>query len=110
MVGRMAAWRLIDSTTSKRAAVAHEPTLQPCAPRTCKECPFRNDSLRGWLGPWKASNDIVEHVLNEHDFACHMTTSEEAEERGTLPRRCTGSVMFANKNVKLFADPVLRAE
>jgi hypothetical protein len=83
----------------------------PCAPNPCKECPFRKGSLPGWLGPWPDPGTLHRHIVNEHDFACHMTTGDDEDE--DLPksaRRCTGAIMYATRSAKRFVDPVLRAE
>ncbi len=40
------------------------PNLQ----KPCKDCPFRKDTLRGWLGATK-----MEEILNHKAFVCHKT-------------------------------------
>lgn len=40
----------------------------PYCKTPCKDCPFRKDSLKGWLG----SNRIIE-ILNQDSFTCHKT-------------------------------------
>jgi hypothetical protein len=81
------------------------------APRPCKECPFLKNSIPGWLGPWPDSGTLHLHIVNEQDFACHMTTGDDEEEE--FPegaKRCTGSIMYASKSCKRFNDPVLKKE
>lgn len=38
----------------------------PNVKRQCKDCPFRKDSLRGWLG-----NKRMAEILNAKSFVCH---------------------------------------
>lgn len=38
----------------------------PNCKKPCKDCPFRKDSLKGWLG----ENRMIE-ILNQHSFVCH---------------------------------------
>lgn len=85
--------------------------IKPCAPRPCKECPFRKNSAPGWLGPWPDAATLHLHIVAERDFACHMTMGDDDEDE--LPedtRRCTGAIMYATKSAKRFVDPVLRKE
>lgn len=87
--------------------------IDKASPRPCKECPFMKGSAPGWLGPWPDSDTLHMHIAHEHDFACHMTISDDDEDSDEFPegaRRCTGSVMYATKNCKRFHDPVLKAE
>lgn len=55
----------------------------------CKECPFRKTSMRGWLGGLTAK-ETSDYVLDEADFACHMTRHKEDH----LMSRCKGSQLF----------------
>lgn len=55
----------------------------------CKECPFRKTSLRGWLGDLTAQ-ETHDHVLNEANFACHMTRKKPNDKMS----RCKGSQIF----------------
>lgn len=85
--------------------------ILPAAPNACKECPFKKGSLPGWLGPWHDSNTLHLHIVNEQDFACHMTLGQDDDEEvPETARRCTGAIMYATKSCKRFNDPVLRDE
>lgn len=55
----------------------------------CKECPFRKTSFKGWLGGLSAE-DTSNYVLNEADFACHMTRKKPPDKMS----RCKGSQIF----------------
>ena len=85
--------------------------LKPSHPQPCRECPFRRTSLKGWLGPWPDALAIHREVMNECDFACHMTLGDE--DVGVVhsgPRRCAGAMMYAKRNGKVFRDPVQRKD
>lgn len=85
---------------------------KPCNTKPCVECPFRKTSLAGWLGPWKAPNDLHHFVMGEHAFPCHMTMTDQDEElkANKEMRTCAGSILYAVKNAKRFRDPRLLAE
>ena len=38
----------------------------------CADCPFRKDSLKGWLGA-----DRMEEILGQESFVCHKTLDEK---------------------------------
>ena len=40
----------------------------------CADCPFRRDSLHGWLGEDRAREIIRDTVLSDAPFFCHKTT------------------------------------
>lgn len=64
--------------------------------KPCNECPFRKNSIKGWLGGETAQStfDMVSH---EVDFACHKTRHKEVEEMS----RCRGFLLFTKKACKL---------
>ncbi len=41
----------------------------PCVKKPCKDCPFREDSMEGWLGEERA-----EQIANSGSFVCHKNT------------------------------------
>lgn len=41
----------------------------PNMKRPCKDCPFRKDSLEGWLGGKR-----MKEILNSNSFVCHKKT------------------------------------
>ena len=61
----------------------------------CKECPFRKTSFKGWLGGLTAK-DTHDYVLNEADFACHMTRKKADAKMS----RCKGSQVFLLNHCK----------
>lgn len=68
----------------------------------CNACPFRKNSAPGWLGPWDAT-DLHHFVMNEGDFACHLTIPEKETAPALVEEittRCAGSVLYLGKNCK----------
>lgn len=55
----------------------------------CAECPFKKTSFKGWLGGLTAQ-ETNDAVLNEADFACHMTRKKQNAQMS----RCKGSQLF----------------
>ncbi len=41
----------------------------PHVKKPCKDCPFRKDSLKGWLG-----KDRMTQILRAESFVCHKKT------------------------------------
>lgn len=41
----------------------------PCVKKTCKDCPFRKDSLESWLG-----RERMTGILKASSFVCHKNT------------------------------------
>ncbi|WP_372845460.1 hypothetical protein [Psychrobacter sp.] len=41
----------------------------PCVKKPCKDCPFREDSLEGWLGEQRAIQ-----IAESPSFVCHKNT------------------------------------
>lgn len=44
-------------------------TSLPNVKKPCKDCPFRKDSLRGWLG-----RERMAEILESQSFVCHKKT------------------------------------
>ena len=83
--------------------------------KPCDECPFRKNSLPGWLGPWEALG-LHRYVMDsEKPFSCHMTIRDKVdlvsgEETTTSVENtelCVGSILYMNKGGKLARDPFL---
>lgn len=64
--------------------------------KPCAECPFKKDSIKGWLGG-ETAKSTFEMVTHECDFACHMTRHKKQEEMS----RCRGFLMFSRKIGKM---------
>lgn len=78
--------------------------------RMCGECPFRKDSLKGWLG-----GETVDETLNaqqfEHLFSCHKNRTEDQKlnleliKDGQQPI-CRGFLVSAKLSAKMFGQNV----
>lgn len=69
----------------------------------CKECPFRKDSIRGWLGP-DTPEEVIAQVHGEGGYPCHMST-ERAVKMEILYddiQQCAGAVHHATAYFKLY--------
>ena len=63
----------------------------PAMPAPCNGCPFRKDTLKGWLGA-----ERMEEILAQTSFVCHKTT--QGEERARL--QCAGHMLIkGNANI-----------
>ena len=75
----------------------------PYVSSPCKDCPFKKDTLRGWLG-----KERMEEILAQDSFVCHKTTAKEMKDR----RQCAGHMIMKgdeNQFVQLaarFGTPV----
>ncbi len=68
---------------------------------TCEECPFRKDSMAGWLATY-TPQELHNLVVSEHPFPCHMTHEEDVsfEKAAELPL-CAGGLSYMRKNGKM---------
>lgn len=64
----------------------------PPPPKPCNDCPWRRDSMRGWLGPFSPEK-WLESAHGETPVACHQTIPEGG---GWGPRtlQCRGLASF----------------
>ncbi len=76
----------------------------------CGECPFRKDSLQGWLG-----GETIEDTLNaqqfEQLFSCHTHRTDDVVENERLIRDgkqpiCKGFLLSAKLSAKMFGQNV----
>ena len=75
---------------------------------TCKECPFRKDSIRGWLSDYTI-DQLHNLVMSEIQFPCHMQMGDEDikfEDADQYPV-CEGSIKYMKKSAKMPRNPVL---
>jgi hypothetical protein len=49
--------------------------MNVCA-KICKECPFSNQSLKGWLADYK-DDDIIAIMRDEVSFPCHKLVNSD---------------------------------
>lgn len=57
----------------------------PHCTKPCKNCPFKKDTMKGWLG-----EERMKGILNQNSFVCHKTTQDENIE--TL--QCAGFMLI----------------
>ncbi len=73
--------------------------------KTCNDCPFRKQSLPGWLGDYNSAQELHNIVMSEAPFPCHLTHTDEEisfEEAGTVEHPlCAGALMYMRKAGKL---------
>lgn len=72
--------------------------------KPCNDCPFRKNSLPGWLGDWKSPEELFGFVVTaEQDFPCHltMTDRDENDKSESEMSYCKGAAMFMKKIGKL---------
>lgn len=72
----------------------------------CNECPFRKNSLPGYLGGIYTPLTLHQHVMSENVFACHKTIKKNNQKINEL-EICVGSIMYMNKNAKRCNDELL---
>lgn len=50
--------------------------------KPCKNCPFRTDSLKGWLGKNRAKEIAFAIIQQQGTFPCHKTVDYDSDEEG----------------------------
>lgn len=72
--------------------------------KPCNECPFRKNSLPGWLGEWSSPEELFGFVITaEQSFPCHLSmTDRNGDDKPQSDMSyCRGAVMFMKKIGKL---------
>ncbi len=73
----------------------------------CKGCPFRKNSLPGWLGDY-TPDEVVAAVWSEQHFMCHTeidyTNPDWQQELAGKPH-CGGAIQMAKVMCKLPRNP-----
>lgn len=72
----------------------------------CQECPFRKNSLPGWLGADDPQN-FMNTVMADVEMPCHLTIdydSEFWEEDLQEAEQCAGAAIFFSNISKLSRD------
>jgi hypothetical protein len=73
----------------------------------CRECPFRREAPKGWLGPWTVE-EVHSTVQGEGGLACHLDVGRNGEGKPIeFYRPCVGSLLHANKTCKAYRNPRL---
>ena len=70
----------------------------------CAQCPFRTNSMPGWLGPWHPKELLASLAMEP--FACHPTISEDGQDPvdDTL-QACAGAVLHLNRKCERSRNP-----
>lgn len=71
----------------------HTANKQHCVP--CSDCPFRRDSLPGWLGGVLLAQDFVKMAHSEVKYPCHVIVNQQ----------CAGMAQYRRNVVKQCRDP-----
>ena len=72
----------------------------PIIKTPCKNCPFRKDSLKGWLG-----EKIMTEFLESDTFVCHKTTKGTPKER----KQCAGFMIIqGDKSAAVIMSKILK--
>ena len=61
--------------------------------KPCANCPFRKDSLKGWLGATRMTE-----IIKGESFVCHKTTSGKQSER----KQCAGHMLLLTYNNEFY--------
>lgn len=61
----------------------------PYVKKPCKNCPFKKDTMRGWLG-----KERMTEILGDDSFVCHKTTQGEMKDR----RQCAGHMIMKGED------------
>lgn len=64
----------------------------PNIKKPCKDCPFRKDSLKGWLG-----KERMTEILNTDSFVCHKDTSKQCAGHMLIKGKDNAFVKLANE-------------
>lgn len=73
-----------------------EPLMKPPAKQPCNDCPWRRNSIRGWLGPHTAE-EWVQMAHGDGQIACHQTIPEGSDDDDpdlSTMTACAGATIF----------------
>lgn len=78
--------------------------------KTCKECPYKKDSLPGYLGELSHNPErFLDQLESPHLHPCHLTVNWEDEDGGTEnAKTCTGALQYMNNTCKVSRYPQAR--
>lgn len=65
----------------------------PIMQTPCNNCPFRKDSLKGWLG-----SERMTEILESDSFVCHKTTSKDKPDSDNKHRKQCAGFMIIQKD------------
>ena len=61
--------------------------------KPCKNCPFRKDTLKGWLGKERAKE-----IVHSDTFVCHKTTNKKQEDF----KQCAGHILLNKEDNSMY--------
>lgn len=64
----------------------------PNCNKPCKDCPFRKDTTKGWLG-----EDRIKEILNSNSFVCHKATDLQCAGFMIIKKEESTFVALSNK-------------
>lgn len=70
-------------------------SMKPPTGTPCSECPWRRNSLPGWLGPHTAE-EWAQGVHGDQEIACHLTIPEDADDEPedvSMMTACSGAAI-----------------
>jgi hypothetical protein len=71
--------------------------------KPCKQCPFRKNSAKGWLGGDSGNPEQFLQQLDHPNFyPCHSAINwerENVDEQGMKAPRCAGALQFMNNSM-----------
>lgn len=79
--------------------------------KMCSECPFRKNSMPGYLGP-HTPEGLLKIVHGEGGFACHMDIDKVKYGGKDFSKleQCAGAILHGIKSGKSFRHPQLQAQ
>jgi len=77
--------------------------------KPCNECPFRRDSLPGYLGNYSSPEEFIAETMSDTEQPCHMSVDYEdpdwVSSLGDKANHCYGSLVFFRNICKMSRDP-----
>lgn len=67
----------------------------------CSDCPWRRNSIKGWLGPWDPQT-WVNIAQSEERIECHTSKDRESGDQWN----CAGAAIFRANIFKDLRDPL----
>lgn len=75
--------------------------------KPCSDCPFRKDSMPGWIGTFDGADELRRAALSETPFGCHTRGGHVTNQTDLLQPQCVGRLVFTRKCAKRFRSPAL---
>jgi hypothetical protein len=77
--------------------------------KPCKDCPFRKDCSKKWLGKQRAT-EVANSVFEDKTFSCHKTTGAESgtEKPQMEHSQCVGAMLLLDKEQGIHSNMLFR--